>query len=280
MGAWNESINGNDTAEDLKQEYKAAFFYNDVDTALEKIDAYVRRNFDESDEEEWSAYQYSLADFMWKYGILTEQIRDRVVAMIDGEYGLDIWAAEGERMLNKRKNVLSAFRKKILSPQPEKKKIRFQIHTKPIFETGDLVALQLKTMDKPYQNYLKIGEEQFRAFDGKFVVIRKVGDEVDEYSTIEPQLKSYWARFQLYDQIFDECPTTEQLKNIPFVPTKDGTTFLSESSLFHLKKRDYRVIGNSKVDLPDWRCAHGLSFIFWGIQPEADILRAILHKIL
>ena len=112
MGAWNESINGNDTAEDLKQEYKAAFFYNDVDTALEKIDAYVRRNFDESDEEEWSAYQYSLADFMWKYGILTEQIRDRVVAMIDGEYGLDIWAAEGERMLNKRKNVLSAFRKK------------------------------------------------------------------------------------------------------------------------------------------------------------------------
>ena len=42
MGAWNASINGNDTAQDLKNEYQAAFFYNDVETALAKIDAYVR----------------------------------------------------------------------------------------------------------------------------------------------------------------------------------------------------------------------------------------------
>ena len=33
MGAWNASINGNDTAQDLKSEYQAAFFYNDVETA-------------------------------------------------------------------------------------------------------------------------------------------------------------------------------------------------------------------------------------------------------
>ena len=51
MGAWNVSINGNDTAQDLKSEYQAAFFYNDTDTALAKIDAYVRSMFDESDEE-------------------------------------------------------------------------------------------------------------------------------------------------------------------------------------------------------------------------------------
>ena len=66
MGAWNTSINGNDTAQDLKNEYQAAFFYNDVETALAKIDAYVRSMFDESDEEEWSCYYYSLAEFMWK----------------------------------------------------------------------------------------------------------------------------------------------------------------------------------------------------------------------
>ena len=52
MGAWSVTINGNDTAQDLKSEYQAAFFYNDVETALAQIDSYVRINFDEADEEE------------------------------------------------------------------------------------------------------------------------------------------------------------------------------------------------------------------------------------
>ena len=56
MGTWNVSINGNDTAQDLKSEYQAAFFYNDVDIALAKIDAYVRSIFDETNEEEWCNY--------------------------------------------------------------------------------------------------------------------------------------------------------------------------------------------------------------------------------
>lgn len=103
MGTWNASINGNDTAQDLKSEYQAAFFYNDVETALAKIDAYVRNDFDEEDEEEWCNYYYSLADFMWKHGILTDGVRNRAVEMIDSEFGLDIWAIEGNSVLNKRK---------------------------------------------------------------------------------------------------------------------------------------------------------------------------------
>ena len=87
MGAWSVSITGNDTAEDLKSEYQAAFFYYDIETALSKIDKYVRAvGFDESDEEEWCNYYYSLADFMWRKGILTDSIRDKAVQMIDSEF--------------------------------------------------------------------------------------------------------------------------------------------------------------------------------------------------
>ena len=65
MGAWNVSITGNDTAQDLLSEYQAAFFYFDVETALSKIDAYARdEGLNESDEEEWCNYYYSLAMFM------------------------------------------------------------------------------------------------------------------------------------------------------------------------------------------------------------------------
>ena len=52
MGAWGAGITSNDTAQDLLNEYKAAFFYYDVDTAVKKIDEYVRTMFDETDEEE------------------------------------------------------------------------------------------------------------------------------------------------------------------------------------------------------------------------------------
>lgn len=283
MGAWNASINGNDTAQDLKSEYQAAFFYNDVETALAKIDTYVRSMFDESDEEEWSCYFYSLAEFMWKHGILTEDVRARAIDMIDSGFGLEIWELEGTSTLNKRKKVLAEFRGKLLSPQPPKKKIRFNLHMKPIFQTGDLVALQLKTLDKHYPAHSKLGEDIFKGYDGKYIVLRKVGDEISQYSSIEPQLKDYWAKFQLYNAIFDDCPSAEQLRNVPFVPTRDNSTFTSESSLFHLKKRNCRVIGNNQDDLPEFNKTHGLSFIFWGISTlwgsaELDILTAILNN--
>jgi len=283
MGTWNASINGNDTAQDLKSEYQAAFFYNDVETALQKIDAYVRRHFDESDTAEWCNYYYSLADFMWKHGILTDAVRDRSVSMIDNGFGLDIWEEEGAAMLNKRKKVLAEFREKLLLPQPPKKKIRFNLQMKPIFEMGDLIALQLKTLDKHYPAHSRVGEDVFRAYDGKYIVLRKAGNKVNQYSAIEPQLKGYWAKFQLYNKIFDECPTAEALKDVPFVPTRDGSTFTSESSLFHLKKRNFCVIGNDSHNLPEVTNRNGLSYVFWGIStqwgnPELDILTAILNN--
>ena len=49
MGAWSTSINGNDTAEDLKQEYTVAFWKFEVPEALQLLDEYVRQDFDESD---------------------------------------------------------------------------------------------------------------------------------------------------------------------------------------------------------------------------------------
>ena len=219
MGTWNASINGNDTAQDLKSEYQAAFFYNDVETALAKIDAYVRNDFNESDEEEWTSYYYSLADFMWKHGILTDEVRNRAVEMIDSGFGLNVWANEGKRVLNQRKKVLVEFREKLLSPQPPKKKISIKLYLNPIFETGDLIAIQLQTENKHYIQNSPFSEEEFRNFNGKYVVLRKVTDKVSYASAIEPRVKDHWAVFQLYGKVFDTCPTLEQLYGIPWADT-------------------------------------------------------------
>ena len=275
-------------------EYQAAFCYNDVETALKKIDAYVRSTFDESDEEEWCNYCYSLADFMWKHGILTEEIKTCAINMIDSGFGLEIWAQEGTAILNKRKKVLAEFREKLLSPQPPAKKIKFNRHLQPIFEYGDLVAIQLQTADKHYLNHCHVSEAEFRSYDGKYVVYRKVGDEINCLSAIVPDIKEYWAIFQLYGAIFDTCPTAEDLKGIPWADPVKGHrksrwahtvdpeingTFICESSLFYFKKRKYVVIGNDLTDFPTKCNEH--AYIFMGVNSpyantDTDILNIIL----
>ena len=256
MGSWGTGISGNDTAMDLRSEYQAAFYYFDVETALQKIDTYVRNEgFDESDEGEWCDYYYSLADFMWKKGILTEHVKQRTLEMIVSGFGLEIWEETGKVALKERKKVLEKFREKLCSEQPPKKKIKINIYMKPILQIGDVVAFQLQTLDKTYLSRNTCGwlqsrftEEFFRSCHGKWVVMRKAYDHISYRSSIVPEVCDIWPHFQLYATIFDECPTMEIIKDIPWANTKSNSgsgVFYTEGSLSYLKKRNYKVIGSS-----------------------------------
>ena len=44
-------------------------------------------------------YYYSLADYMWKKGILTDEVGEKAAAMINSGFGLDIWEKAGEKTL-------------------------------------------------------------------------------------------------------------------------------------------------------------------------------------
>ena len=265
MGSWGAGISGNDTAMDLRYEYQAAFYSFDVETALEKIDAYVRKEgFDESDAGEWCDYFYSLADFMWKKGILTETVKNRALEMIDSGFGLEIWEETGKAALRERKKALEKFREKLCSPQPAPKKIRINLYMKPVLEVGDVVAFQLHTIDKTYlaegstRGWLhsRFDEAFFRACHGKWVAMRKAYDYVSYRSAIVPQVQDIWPTFQLYGALFDECPTMDMLKGVPWAKSRNYTDyglFWTEGTLVHLKKRNYRVIGTSleNIDIRD-----------------------------
>lgn len=163
MGTWSASITGNDTALDMIEEYKVAFSYFDVSTGLQKLDQFVRSNFDESDEDEWCAYFYSLADFMWKNGILTDEIRDKALHMVDSDFGMETWREAGSE--KQRRKELAKFREKITSPQCAPKKIKLShIHPDDIFENGEVIAIQLNTIGKdfiPYYQCDSISDEEF-----------------------------------------------------------------------------------------------------------------------
>lgn len=253
MGAWSTSITGNDTAQDLLSEYTAAFFRYDVEEAVRRIDKYVRAQIcDESDAAEWCDYFYSLADFMWKKGVLTEEIRRRAIGMIDSGFGLDVWAESGPKTLASRQKALAAFREKLLSPMPPEKKIKPNVYTERIFEDGDVIAIQLQTAGKPYTAADKkpMTEEEFRAMDGKYVLVQLIRCRASWSSRIVPEVKDYWAYFRLFDGVYDEVPADIDVATLSLAKLQYGqqttSVFFCGSSMFHFKKRNYRLLGNRR----------------------------------
>ena len=273
MGTWNTSITGNDTAKDLYSEYTVAFYKFGVEEALQRIDTYIRSEmFDESDEEEWCNYIYSLADFMWKKGILTESVKSKAIEMIDSGFGLDIWAEEGEKVLNSRKQKLVEFKEKLLSPQPPKKKIKPNVHMERIFSDGDIVAVQLQTAGKPYtMEVIKpMTEEEFQNLDGKYILMQLVGYRADWSSYIVPEVKDYWAMFRLFDGIYDAIPeeiNPESLKDALLLEGcgRMSSVFTCESNLFYFKRRNYKVLSNRKDLLRDLNTRSDIN-VFWSIN--------------
>ena len=291
MGAWSTSITGNDTAKDLYIEYVAAFYKYDVEEALKRIDDYVREDlFDESDAEEWCNYFYSLADFMWKKGILTDSIRDKAIAMIDSGFGLELWAEAGQKTLDSRKKKLEEFKTKILSPQPPKKKIKPNVNTERIFDDGDIIAIQLQTIEKPYTEAEQrpLSEEEFHAFDGKYVLMQLVDCDASWSSSIVPEIKDYWANFRLFDGIYDAIPDKIDFSSLTDALIHQGRAispiFTCESNMFYFKRRHYRKMGNHK-ELLDGLNRSSNNSIFWGINkpwsnPDSQLVAAMGKKII
>lgn len=111
MGAWSVSITGNDTAADLRYEYEAAFSHLPPEEAVERLDAYVRR---ELDGDSWPEYVYSLALFLWKHGLLTETVRIRALDLIGQGGGLELYTDAPRR--RKREKVLADLQERLCSP--------------------------------------------------------------------------------------------------------------------------------------------------------------------
>lgn len=286
MGAWSVSINGNDTAEDLRDEYTVAFWRYDVDTAISKIDAYVRsEGIDGSDPVEWCDYIYSLADFMWRKGILTDEIKQKALTLIQTGFGLEIWEESGEKTLRQRKKVLDAFREKLLSPLPPVKKIKPNAHTDTIFTCGDIIAFQLQTAGKPYtQSWQKpMTDEEFQSLNGKYVIMQKIKDFSSWQSALAPDVQDYWAVFRLFDGVFDDIPTLKDcssLNDAQMTGCKQLTPlFYCESSIFYFRKRKYVLLGND-VESAKQYCDLEAESIFFGVNtpwsnPDSDLLCAM-----
>lgn len=279
MGAWNCSINGNDTAQDLIDDYRAAFYYNNVDVAVKKIFDYVDSYLD---DDEMPDFVYSLADFMWKKGILTDEIKNKAIDMIDSDYGLEIWAESGEKILNKRKKVLRDFKHKLLSPQPPKKKITLKMNIATIFNEGDIITFKIKTADLDCSQYSQFDTSNIKDYDNKYIVLRKAYNHISYTSSIEPNVKDTWAVFQIIPHFFDNQPTIDNVVKYLDKLLEFNDMILTESNMYYFKKRNYILLGNVKTKLPkDYKHSfNDVSSVYFSINkpwyhPEVEIIKKI-----
>ena len=142
MGAWGTNLYQNDVAGDIKESYiNKQRAGKTSQEALRELMEEEKVLF-EDDDDKYSAW-FALADVMWKYGHLTEEVKNRALELIESEPVEEIWVNKKE--IKSRKAVLEKLKDKLLSELPPYKKI--PVH-KPFitgWKPGEIYLYQIKT---------------------------------------------------------------------------------------------------------------------------------------
>lgn len=286
MGTWGASVTASDTAQELMDEYSAAFSYYDVPTALEKLEQYVRTMFDESDEIEWCAYYYSLANYMWKKGILTDEIRDKALQMVESDYGMQDWIDAGKSAVKERRKELDKFVKRITTPQCEPKKIKVSLRPDDVFIDGEVIAIELKTDDRKFTpgsfTEVKLSDEEFLSYNKKYILIQKAYSEISCRSSVVPEVFQRRVCFRLFKGIYDSIENVD-INALEVIPVSEDNryVFLLDNSIAKFKKRNYKVIGTK--ELPEFNkrdqiCFFDLSDNYPHTNFDSTMLRLLVDR--
>ena len=169
---------------------------------------------------------------------------------------------------------------------PEKKKIKPNVYLEDIFETGDLIAIQLKTAGMSYtqSDRKPMTDEEFQAYDGKYILLQKIRTYISWTSQIVPEVKDHWATFRLFDGVYDEIPVIEDitalkdaclLKPNLFKAPIPTPLFYCESSMFYFKRRKYKLIGNFPEGLESYQKLPEDGVFLGGSHADSILLAAM-----
>jgi hypothetical protein len=127
MGTSGTAIFSDDTASDVRRDF--------VDLlrrgwAAEEALKVLLRDWSDSleDSDDGPVFWLALASTQWDYGCLTEDVKQRAIAVVEGGANLPRWS---EKQLDKRRAVLAELKDKLLSAQPKPRRPRKLKHIEP-----------------------------------------------------------------------------------------------------------------------------------------------------
>ena len=201
MGFWSTSLYGNDLTLDVRDKLDDL-----LKSGVSSQDVYqeMLKCFEEvlsTDEE--SLFWFALADRMWDYGILTDEIKEKALTYMtniaEHEYLDELETARERRSWQ---NTLNKLKTKIENVNQGNKKIKVEpVFKRNIWNVGDYYA---------YEFHKKNSQEL--GIQSKYIVIKKIKDNYYGDTMF------YYNIVYIYNKIFDEIPTLKDLENVNYLP--------------------------------------------------------------
>jgi hypothetical protein len=213
MGAWGPAIFSDDTACDIRADYRE-LLEDGVDDAeaTQRVIAEYQHLGDDEAHVLWLALAAAQSDL----GRLDESVKFKALQVVDQDIGLELWEEAGPKELVRRKAVLEKLRGQLTGPQKAPTKVR-----KPWAHVSDLVAGDVLAYRRP---------------SGEYVLFRVARLDEHRFGTAPILRQLDWNKSSL--------PSERRLRRLKSLSeTRPGSGVPSVS---------YRVARHKKKD-PDWR---------------------------
>jgi hypothetical protein len=146
MGAWGTGVLSDDTVRDVYDSYLDLF---NRGNPPELIRQKLLEDFEESmgDSTDGPLIWLGIAKAQWDCDQLEPLVLQRVREIVSEGLGLDLWAEQGERLLQRRRTILGQFLARLGTRNPRQRKPRKAVKRKAVFQPGDCLEVRLKDGD-------------------------------------------------------------------------------------------------------------------------------------
>ncbi len=266
MGSWGTALYSNDTSSDVRdmcnEVYPLVGIEKGTQLILEEYADIVNSDIIDND---YADFWFALADWQWKHGILTDEIKSKAISLLEAHTGIDEW--EGAD-IKKRLAVMDKLLNQLKMPQPEIKIPKAKI-AKPKHKPGDIIIVRTGLKENDPENWIwniedctynfiypqeiadKICETLNPPYDAhdKYIAILCVGTEKTPHSQYVEGIYDEHSVYVFYDYIGEQKPTLDTLQTCGFVPkylqyaSETGTTIETSGWCykFHLFTYSFRL---------------------------------------
>ncbi|MBE6638108.1 MAG: hypothetical protein E7616_01440 [Ruminococcaceae bacterium] len=238
MGSWGTGLYSNDTSSDVRDMCNEVYPLLGIEEGTRVILHEYRDLIDGVIDHDYANFWYALSDWQWKHGILTDEIRDKTIDLLEAKIGIEEWEEDGSAQdVKKRLAVMDKLLCQLKMPQPLVKIPKPHI-SKPKHKAGDIIIFRTCSKEYTYAESVwnidacgftdfyteKVANilpknvlPPYEAYE-KYMAILCVGSVKEQYSQYAPGIMEEHSLYAYYDYIGDRKPTQGDLMNCGFLP--------------------------------------------------------------
>ncbi len=237
MGCWGTGLYSNDVAADILDMCREIFPFVTVEKGVKMVLEEYKEILGDSGDDDYANFWYVFSDYLWKHGILTDEIKSHTLKLLEEKAGMEIWYEDASNSdIKKRIAVLEKLKNQLKSPMPPPKIPKGRL-SKPKFKAGDIIVFQAGPKgDEDHDPWsIDYRNATFMYKDpkiiscrgdlknplianGKYMAILCIGSTKEQRTQYLPDLYDEKSEYAFYDYMGDKAPTAEELRSCGFLP--------------------------------------------------------------